>query len=74
MRPNDPRGWLSSTSRIKSVLVTPKDNWPPYRRGTGLTMECLGTDRDGAQVFRYVHNADYADGGVHPRLRVELEL
>lgn len=54
-------GASSSTSRLKSVLVTPKDNWPPYRRGTGLSMECLGVDRDGAQVFRYVYNADYAD-------------
>jgi tetratricopeptide (TPR) repeat protein len=42
------------------VLVTPKDSWPPYRRGTGLSMECLGVDCDGAQVFRYVHDADYA--------------
>ena len=49
------RSASSSTSRIKSTLVTPKDNWPPYRRGTGLTMECTGTDSDGAQLFRYPH-------------------
>ena len=43
---------LSSAARMKSVLVTPKDTWPAYRRGAGLSMECLGVDRDGAQVFR----------------------
>ena len=52
---------LASAARARSILVAPKDSWPPYRRGTGLSMECVGVDRDGARVFRYAHDADYAD-------------
>ena len=52
---------LASAARARSILVAPKDSWPPYRRGTGLSMECVGVDRDGARVFRYTHDSDYAD-------------
>ena len=48
-------------TNARSMLVTPKDGWPPYRaKGTGLAMECV--DAAGfVKTFRIVRTDDFAD-------------
>ena len=48
-------------TNARSMLVTPKDGWPPYRaKGTGLAMECV--DATGCvKTFRIVRTDDFAD-------------
>ena len=48
-------------TNARSMLVTPKDGWPPYRaKGTGLAMECV--DAAGSvKTFRIVRTDDFAD-------------
>ena len=48
-------------TNARSMLVTPKDGWPPYRaKGTGLAMECV--DATGfVKTFRIVRTDDFAD-------------
>jgi hypothetical protein len=53
------RGWLrrQGPPLKKGLLIAPRDTWP--RLDGGLSMETVGYNEEGNQVFRYTHSAGY---------------